>query len=63
MKKSQQGGKTYYQAFDAGAYAINGLSRADVLEIKDAFDLIDTGSTGKIDPTSKIVVNKNYEIW
>jgi Ca2+-binding EF-hand superfamily protein len=36
---------------------VNGLSRSDVLEIKDAFDLIDTGSTGKIDPTCKTNIN------
>lgn len=53
MKKSQQINKTASQTFDPTPYIVNGLSKSDVLQIKDAFDLLDTSGSGKIDPTCK----------
>ena len=51
MKKSNIGGKNVYHAFDAGAYVTNGVTREDVQELKDAFDLLDPNGTGKLDPS------------
>lgn len=53
MKKSSIAGKNVYHAFDASAYAVNGVTKEDVQELKDAFDLLDPNNTGKIDPTCK----------
>ena len=49
MKKSGAQGRQTYQIFDAVSYAINGLTKNEVLELKDAFDLLDPQFTGKID--------------
>lgn len=48
MKKSQTG-QRYYQAFDVTPYLSTGLTKQDVLELKDAFDLLDANSLGKLD--------------
>lgn len=53
MKKSSIAGKNVYHAFDASAYTVNGVTKEDVQELKDAFDLLDPNNTGKIDPTCK----------
>lgn len=49
MKKSAQGSKIH-NVFDPIPYVSNVLSKNEVLEIKDAFDLMDPNGTGKIDP-------------
>ena len=38
------------EAFDASRYVRPGLTLEQVEEIKEAFDLIDTDGSGKIDP-------------
>lgn len=48
MKKSQMGPRSY-QAFDPTPFAVNGLTRAEVLELKDAFDLLDVNGAGKLE--------------
>ena len=59
MKKSQQNGKYNLQAFDPTPYVVNGLSKADVLEIKDAFDLLDTSGSGTLDPNCTQVLTQS----
>jgi Ca2+-binding EF-hand superfamily protein len=49
MKKSQMGPK-YQTAFDVTPYLRNGLTKREVLELKDAFDLLDPIASGNIDP-------------
>lgn len=53
MKKSTQGSKIHH-AFDATPYVSHGLSKNEVLEIKDAYDLLDPNGTGKIDPNGTL---------
>lgn len=62
MKRSQQIVKTTSQAFDPTPYAVNGLSKSDVLEIKEAFDLLDTSASGKIDASCTHAAIKNSAI-
>ena len=50
MKKSNIGGKNVHYAFDAASYTTNGVTKEDVMELKNAFDLLDPNATGKIDP-------------
>ncbi len=53
MKKSSQGSKIHH-VFDPVPYVSQGLSKNEVLEIKDAFDLLDPNNTGKIDPNGTL---------
>ena len=57
MKKSQQISKNTTHLFDPNTYIVNGLSKSDVLQIKDAFDLLVTSGTGKIDANCKKNIN------
>lgn len=50
MKKSQHGNKVHI-AFDPSPYVGDGVTRSEVLELKDAFDLLDVSGTGKLDAT------------
>lgn len=50
MKKSGNQ-KVVYEAFSPDAYLASGISKAEILELKDAFDLLDSTGTGKLDPT------------
>ena len=49
MKKNVAS-KGVYEVFNVENYLSSGISRNEVLELKDAFDLLDSGATGKIDP-------------
>ena len=42
-----------HQAFDATPYAVNGLQKSEVQELKDAFNILDPNGTGKIDQSGK----------
>ena len=48
MKKSNNQ-KAVYEAFSVDAYLSTGIAKSEILELKDAFDLLDSASTGKID--------------
>lgn len=48
MKRSDKQ-KPVYEVFSADSYASTGIPKGEILELKDAFDLLDTSSTGKID--------------
>lgn len=58
MKKSSNQ-KMVYEAFSPDAYLSTGISRAEILELKDAFDLLDSTGTGKIDPTCMSFLTQN----
>lgn len=49
MKKSGNL-KPTYEVFNADAYLPTGITKAEVLELKDAFDLLDSSGSGKLDP-------------
>lgn len=49
MKKSSNQ-KMVYEAFSPDAYLSTGIARAEILELKDAFDLLDSTGSGKLDP-------------
>jgi Ca2+-binding EF-hand superfamily protein len=55
MKKSQTG-QRYYQAFDVTPYLETGLTKQEILELKDAFDLLDPNSIGKLELTCTITL-------
>ncbi len=48
MKKSNHQ-KAVYEVFSVDAYLSTGIPKSEILELKDAFDLLDSTSTGKID--------------
>ena len=58
MKKSSNQ-KIVYEAFSPDAYLSTGVSRAEILELKDAFDLLDSTGTGKLDPTCTFLPTQN----
>ena len=51
MKKTPYNSKPNNEAFNADNYLSTGIPKSEIIELKDAFDLIDSGSTGKLDPT------------
>lgn len=50
MKKSTTA-KPVYEPFNPNAYLSTGIPKSEILELKDAFDLLDATGSGKIDPT------------
>jgi hypothetical protein len=57
MKKSQQTSKNTTYFFDPNVYMIDGLSKSDIIQLKKAFDLLDTSASGKIDLNCKKIIN------
>lgn len=51
MKKNANTQKPIYTVFNADNYLSTGMTKQEILELKDAFDLLDTGLTGKIEPS------------
>ena len=49
MKKSGIMSKMAQPTFNAAAYAVNGLLKAEVQELKDAFDVLDTNNSSKLE--------------
>jgi Ca2+-binding EF-hand superfamily protein len=49
MKKSTTV-KPTYEVFNPDVYLSSGITKGEVLELKDAFDLLDSTGSGKIDP-------------
>lgn len=47
------------KTFNAGNYVRPGVSEADILDIKAAFDLFDTDQGGSIDTNCNYIVMKN----
>ena len=56
MKKTSYNTKPNNEVFNADNYLSTGIPKSEIIELKDAFDLIDTGSTGKLDPTCKSTI-------
>ena len=48
--------------FDASIYAVNGLQKSEVLELKDAFDLLDVQKSNKIEPSGTSILIQNFKI-
>ena len=48
MKKSGIASKLAQPSFNPAAFAVNGLQKSEVQELKDAFDVLDTNSSSKI---------------
>jgi Ca2+-binding EF-hand superfamily protein len=54
MKKSNINQKHFYEVFSVDSYLSTGISKGEILELKDAFDLLDSNSTGSIDPMGTV---------
>lgn len=51
MKRSGNPPKQIQEIFNPEPYLVSGITKAEVLELKDAFDLLDSSGTGKLDPS------------
>jgi Ca2+-binding EF-hand superfamily protein len=59
MRKNTVAPKPSQVVFNPDNYSSTGVSRADILELKDAFDLLDPTSSGKIDAACIIVFTQS----